>query len=194
MLPKRWGTGSATSTRFSNAHKTVRCGFFCLHHPWFGREVFVHIAIEKTDGVFYRCTLDGSAMDRWLEIPAWMFDRAGCAEGLSRTAAPFVSLDALAALTVLLDQALRNGQAPSNAPLWGARTVSRDQNRGEAHGMQDGDVGATGSAQSAARSASDGSVRSQRIRRHGRHPLMAGSATGGAGCAERCGFSRYFRH
>ena len=28
--------------------------------------------------VVFRCTLDGSQADRWLEVPAWMFDRTAC--------------------------------------------------------------------------------------------------------------------
>jgi hypothetical protein len=37
--------------------------------------VWVHAVIEKADGVFFRCTLDGTETGRFLEIPAWMFDR-----------------------------------------------------------------------------------------------------------------------
>ena len=38
----------------------------------------IHEAIDKADGIVFRCTLSGSAADRWLEVPAWMFDRARC--------------------------------------------------------------------------------------------------------------------
>ncbi|WP_247456185.1 hypothetical protein, partial [Bradyrhizobium sp. 166] len=38
----------------------------------------VHGAIDKADDVVFRCTLDGSQADRWLEVPAWMFDRTAC--------------------------------------------------------------------------------------------------------------------
>jgi hypothetical protein len=37
--------------------------------------VAIHEAIEKADGVVFRCTLSGSDADRWLEVPAWMFER-----------------------------------------------------------------------------------------------------------------------
>jgi hypothetical protein len=39
-------------------------------HPWFGAQVAVHEAIEKANGVVFRCTLSGSGADRWLEVPA----------------------------------------------------------------------------------------------------------------------------
>jgi hypothetical protein len=45
------------------------------HHPWFDRRVCVRGAIDKADHVVFRCTLDGSQADRWLKVPAWMFDR-----------------------------------------------------------------------------------------------------------------------
>jgi hypothetical protein len=34
--------------------------------------VAIHEAVDKADGVVFRCTLSGSAADRWLEVPAWM--------------------------------------------------------------------------------------------------------------------------
>ena len=48
------------------------------------------------------------------EIPAWVFDRAGYAHAASVTAKPFVGLDALAALSALLDLALKDW-TPSRA-------------------------------------------------------------------------------
>ncbi len=47
-------------------------------HPWFGVLVGVHEAIEKSDDVVFRCNLSGSDTGRWLEVPAWMFDRSAC--------------------------------------------------------------------------------------------------------------------
>ena len=35
-------------------------------------------AVDNSDGVVFCCTLSGSGADRWLEVPAWMFDRARC--------------------------------------------------------------------------------------------------------------------
>jgi len=49
--------------------------------------VAVHETIAKSDGVAFRCTLSGSASDRWLEIPAWMFERSGFPEQ-ARVAVP----------------------------------------------------------------------------------------------------------
>jgi hypothetical protein len=69
--------------------------------------VAIHEAIDKADGIVFRCTLSGSAADRWLEVPAWMFDRARCLDPPRLTASPFVSMDALSVLSDLLRQALK---------------------------------------------------------------------------------------
>tara|TARA_R110002167_G_scaffold38412_17_gene119658 strand:- start:952 stop:1638 length:687 start_codon:yes stop_codon:yes gene_type:complete len=44
-------------------------------HPWSGRQVHIHEVIEKGNVTVFRCSLSGHASDRWLEVPAWMFDR-----------------------------------------------------------------------------------------------------------------------
>ena len=59
-----------------------------------------------------------------------MFDRTACADAEPLTAQPFVSIDALAALSALLDLALKD-RTPSAALLSGASRASHDQNRGE---------------------------------------------------------------
>jgi hypothetical protein len=105
--------------------------------------VAIHEAIEKTDGVVFRCTLSGSAADRWLEVPAWMFDRAACPDASCLATAPFVRVGALSALTDLLQQTLTASSASSNAPLSGASRSSHDRNRGEGH--DDVEIGATAS-------------------------------------------------
>jgi hypothetical protein len=64
--------------------------------------VAIHEAVDKADGVVFRCTLSGSAADRLLEVPAWMFDRARCLDPSRLTASPFVSMDALSVLSDLL--------------------------------------------------------------------------------------------
>jgi len=102
-------------------------------HPWFGMRVAIHEAVDKTDGVVFRCTLSGSAADRWLEVPAWMFDRTACPHPPRLTASPFVSMDALSALSDLLRQALRPPLSSSNVPDSSASRSSHHQNRGEAH-------------------------------------------------------------
>ena len=66
---------SDCTTRFENAHRTVLREVLYRHHPWFGRRVCIHGAVDKGSFVVFRCTLDGSQADRWLEVPAWMFDR-----------------------------------------------------------------------------------------------------------------------
>ena len=108
-------------------------------HSWFGRDVFVHGATERDNGVF-RCTLDGSDIARTLEIPAWMFDCAACMSDMCIEADPFVDLEALGALSALLDQVLKTDAPSSNARLRDAYGVSRDQNRGESHGAEDDGV------------------------------------------------------
>jgi hypothetical protein len=77
------------------------------HYPWFGRRVCVHESVDKADDLVFRCTLDESQADRWPEVPAWMFDRKACPDAEPLTAQPFVSIDALAALSALLDLALK---------------------------------------------------------------------------------------
>jgi transposase InsO family protein len=63
-------------------------------HPWFGLRVSIHKAVDKADGVVFRCSLNGTDADRRLEVPAWMFDRSACAR--VRVAADvYVKLSAL---------------------------------------------------------------------------------------------------
>src|SRR4030088_1367829 len=125
--------GVRCTTRFKNAHGTVFRELLYHWHPWFGMRVAIHEAVDKADGVVFRCTLSGSAADRWLEVPAWMFDRARCLDPSRLTASPFVSMDALSVLSDLLRQALKPPLSSSNAPHSGASRSSHDQNRGEAH-------------------------------------------------------------
>ena len=130
--------GWCCTTRFSNAHRTVCRELLYRLHPWFECDVFVHSAIDKADGGVFRCTLDGSEAGRWLEIPAWMFDRAACVTDVRSLTDPFVSLEALGALSALLDQVLKTDAPSSNARLRDAYGISRDQNWGETHGREDG--------------------------------------------------------
>src|SRR3954447_16505575 len=66
------------TTRVENAHGTGVREVLYRWHPWFGLDVHVHAAITKSDGVYFRCTLNGADGARWQELPAWMFDRAAC--------------------------------------------------------------------------------------------------------------------
>ena len=115
----RYVAGPRCTTRFENTHKTVRREVLYAHHPWFAHEVWVHAVIEKADGVFFRCTLDGTETERFLEIPAWMFDRAWCSQ-CHVTRDPFVSVDTLRALSSLLDFVLKTAIPSSDARLLGA--------------------------------------------------------------------------
>src|SRR3979411_813865 len=108
---------------FKKPHGTVFRKLFFHWHPCFGMRVAIHGAVDKGDGVVFRCTLSGSAADRWLEVPAWMFDRARCLDSARLTASPFVSVDALSVLSDLLRQVLKLPLSSSNAPYSGA---SRD--------------------------------------------------------------------
>src|SRR5258707_12978260 len=120
---------SCCTTRFENAHRTVRREVLYRHHPWFGRRVCIHGTVDKAGYVVFRCTLEGSQADRWLEVPAWMFDRAAHPDPARLAAQPYVSIEALAALSALLDLALKD-QTPSAVQLSSpnfllAKTVGR---------------------------------------------------------------------
>ena len=66
-------------------------------------------------------------MDRWLEIPAWTFDRSACAR-VRVAADAHADLAALMALADLVRDALSDRFAPSNAWLSGASNLSCDDN------------------------------------------------------------------
>jgi hypothetical protein len=93
--------------------------------PWFGLQVGVHEAIDKSDRVVFRCSLSGLDTDRWLEVPAWMFDRSACFR-IGVAADAHVDLAALSTLAALLRQVLSDRAASSNAPLLRASILSRD--------------------------------------------------------------------
>ena len=42
---------------------------FIIGVPWFGMRVAIHEAVDKADGVVFRCTLSGSAVKRHPELP-----------------------------------------------------------------------------------------------------------------------------
>lgn len=149
--------------------------------------VAIHEAVYKADDVVLRCTFSGSAADRWLEVPAWMFDRARCLDSTRLTASPFVSMDALSALSDLLREALKPPLPSSNAPHSGASRSSHDQNRGEAHddakpGRTASDAGRTAKASVRRSLPADRPIRR---RNAGADAGMAGPAGGDAGYADR---------
>src|SRR5258707_3280059 len=166
--------GRCCTTTFENAHRTVLREVLYRYHPWFGRQVYVHGTVDKADEVAFRCSLDGSQTDRWLEVPAWMFDRTACPEAELLAARPFVSITALAALSALLDLALMD-RTPSAALLSCASRASPDQIRGETHVTADGNERIPTQSTTAA---ADGSVRERPVERRHRRASMAGAAGG----------------
>jgi hypothetical protein len=174
---------SRCTTTFENAHRTVLREVLYRHHPWCGRRVCIHGAIDKDGFVVFRCTLEASQADRGLEVPAWMFDRTACPDPGLLAAQPYVSIEALAALSALLDLALKD-QTPSAVPLSGASRASHDQNRGETHVTRDEKLRERIPTQSTiAPAASDRSVRERPVKRRDRRARMAGAAGGSAGSA-----------
>jgi hypothetical protein len=111
--------------------------------------------IEKAAGEVVRCSHDGVASGRLLELPIWMFDRAACTP-MRVEAFPQADIAALQALRALLDETaiggVTVGLASSNARVSGGARISHDQNRGEVH--------ATPTAASTRPSKRDAAVRS----------------------------------
>jgi hypothetical protein len=96
------------TTRRQNAHGIAEYELLYPWHPWAGCLVHIHEVVEKAGGEVFRCSLSGQASGRWLEIPAWMFDRAACA-AWRVGAAPYVEIAVLTAL--------RHEAPPPNPPL-----------------------------------------------------------------------------
>jgi hypothetical protein len=80
----------------------------------------------------FRCDVAGSDLERWLEIPAWMFDRSACAK-VRLAADPHADLSALVALASLLRDVLHDHPAGSNDSDSIVSSLSRDPNRRDAH-------------------------------------------------------------
>ena len=108
-----------------------------------------------------------------------MFDRTACPDAELFAAQPFVSITALAALSALLDLALKD-RTPSAALFSGASRTSHDQNRGETHVTADGNARERIPTQSTT-AAADGSVRERPVERRQRRARMAGAAGGSPG-------------
>src|SRR5690606_24260571 len=64
----------------------------------------VHEVIGKAGRDVFRCSLSGRSSDRWLEVPAWMFDRAASA-AWHIAVTPHVDLGTLGGLVMLLKEA-----------------------------------------------------------------------------------------
>ena len=152
--------GDGCTTKFENTHRIVRREILYRLHPWFGRHVFVHEVVNKAAASsVFRCTFDGSEIARYLEIPAWMFDRAACAGDGHFAVEPFVSVEALNALSILLNQVLKNVAPSLNVQCPGACGSSYEQNRGETHDREYNGATDRKAAQEAHRCQADGSVR-----------------------------------
>lgn len=161
--PEPWMPSSLCTTRRGNAHSTEngeeREVLYPLP-PWAGRIVLVHEGVDKLDGTVLRCLREGGSRERWLELPAWMFDRARCLP-MRIARDPHVVFAALAELKELLAEAAgRNGLSlSSNTPVSDAASEARDQNRVNAHATSKSTSRASPAARSI-RSAGAGGLRS----------------------------------
>ncbi len=152
--------GDDCTTKFGNTHRIVRREVLYRLHPWFGRHVFVHEVVNKAAASSaFRCTLDGSEIERHLEIPAWMFDRAACAGDGHFALDPFVSLEALNALSILLNQLLKAVVPPLNVQYPGACGNSQEGNQGATHDREYEDAADRKASQDGYHCQTDGSVR-----------------------------------
>src|SRR6202171_574528 len=100
------------TTRRRNAHGIAEHELLYPWHPWAGCLVHIHEVVEKVGRQVFRCSLSGRASGRWLEIPAWMFDRAARA-AWRVGAAPDVEIAVLTALATLLQDVTSVSGAPS---------------------------------------------------------------------------------
>jgi hypothetical protein len=75
-------------------------------HPWFGLTVHVHQVVDKGLTGTLRCSVDGAASWRWIELPEWMFDRAACLP-MTLAVVPRVDQAALEGLQKLLSELTR---------------------------------------------------------------------------------------
>lgn len=99
--PKMNAVAPCCTTHRRNTHGTEQRELLYPWHPWAERQVFIHEVIEKGDASVFHCSISGQALDRWLEVPGWMFDRVPSASWRITTA-PHVDLAALGALATLL--------------------------------------------------------------------------------------------
>jgi len=171
--------GFRCTTKLWNTHGTEFRELLYPWHPWFGLRVGIHGAIEKSDDIVFRCNLSGSAADRWLEVPAWMFDRVVCAR-LRVAADAHADMAALTALAELLRRVVNDRFASLNAPVLGAPRPSRDKNRGAVHAKsEEADCGAR------RRATADRSVRRRTAADDRRHAGVVDAADGGTISTDR---------
>jgi hypothetical protein len=158
-------------------------------HPWAGCIVHIHEVIEKAAGDVFRCSHDGGASGRLLELPIWMFNRAACTLMRVETF-PQADIAALQALRALLDATAIGdvGHASSNAPVSGAARASHDQNRGEVHAMPTAD-----STRPSKRDAAVRFVRYGERRQRGIDAGMADAASANAPSSDGADNAPHFR-
>ena len=100
-------------------------------HPWTGCIVHIHEVIKKPSGDVARCSRDGDAPGRWLELPTWMLDRVACA-AICVENGPCVHMAALSALMAVIRQTSGDGDGThlvtSNAPIPGVTRNSHNSN------------------------------------------------------------------
>ena len=120
------------TTRRGNAHGTEEREVHYAFHPWTGCIVHIHEVIKKPSGDVVRCSRDGDATGRWLELPTWMLDRAACA-AIRVEKGPCVHMAALSALMAVIRQASGDGDGThlvtSNALISGVTKNSHGSNR-----------------------------------------------------------------
>lgn len=159
------------TTRSQNAHGTEEREVLYPWHPWAGRAVHVHDVIEKAGWVAFRCSLNGVASDRRLEVPVWMFDRAAC-QCWQVGVRPATSVVALQTLAALLHDAAGVRDGASRTPDSSATSSSQQ--------AIPGDADATPTSTTTARV-----VQPPQRRRSGPGAALADTAGGGAGDADR---------
>jgi hypothetical protein len=130
----RCGVLPRCATRLENAHNTEFRELLYPWHPWSGLRIGIHEAIERPGGVVFRCDLTAFDANRWLEIPAWMFDRSACAE-VRLAVEAHTNLSALVMLAALLRDVRNKRSTASDAADSGLSPLSGDQNQGETHAM-----------------------------------------------------------
>jgi hypothetical protein len=131
--PKQDAAEHGCTTRRQNAHRTEAREVLYPWRPWTGRLVHVHEVIDRTGGEVCRCSLSCFTSDRWLEVPAWMFDQAARATW-RMSAGPHVDMAALCLLATLLRKAAPASTAVSRSPVSVGGLSSHDAKRGDAHG------------------------------------------------------------
>src|SRR5262249_1197312 len=81
----------------------------------------------------FRCDLTASDANRWLEIPAWMFDRSACAK-VRLAVEPHTDLSALVMLGALLRDVRNKRSTASDVADSGLSPLSAHPNQGEMSG------------------------------------------------------------